>query len=64
MSELTELREELSKLRERVAILESNPHRFLPLPPIYVPAPAYQPPPSPGWWQSFPPGTITCEAKK
>lgn len=61
MNEIQELREEVTKLRERVAVLEARPGVQAPTidwtRPIQVGTPRFVSPFGP-----FPPGTITCSA--
>ena len=55
-SELEQLREEIAKLRERIAVLEAVSKNWPQQVPVTYP---YQ---QPYWWQhpQFPLGTITC----
>lgn len=57
MTEIEQLREEIAKLRERVAVLEARPTP--PAMPLYIGAPNPWPKPAPlEPWQ--PPLTVTC----
>lgn len=57
MTEIEQLREEIAKLRERVAVLEARPTP--PAPPFYIGALHHRPKPAPlEPWQ--PPFTVTC----
>lgn len=62
MEDLKEIKEELARLRERVAVLESRP-QAAPYVAPNTPWPNSFPYPNTVPYPGWPPGTITCEAK-